>query len=113
MLTVFLVLLVLLAAFLVRLWFATTALQTGTTGTVAFLGWHEELTTDSAFVIIALTAGGARWHLARDLLTGEPHRPRRLRPRWTTSYLTNPLAGAALATVFRSSSWTSAVSHVC
>lgn len=101
MLTVVLVaLLVLLAAFLVRLWFAATALQTGTTGTVVFLGWHEKFTTDSAFVIIALTGGalGGTLHgissLAKHIAHGDFDR------RWTTWYLTNPLAGAALATVF-------------
>jgi len=93
-------LLILLGAYLVQLWYAATALQTATTGTMEFFGWHLRFTTDSAFVIIALTGGalGGTLHaissLAKHIAHGDFDRRR------TTWYLTNPLVGAALATVF-------------
>jgi IPT/TIG domain len=97
---VLVLLLVFLFTFLVQLWFATTALQSGTTGTVEFLGQHQPFTTDSAFVMIALSGGalGGTLHAISSLAKHIAHGD--FDWRWTTWYLTNPLAGAALATIF-------------
>lgn len=92
--------LALLLIFLVPFLAAADAALDGTSGRVAFLGLNGSLTRSSAFVVLSL-AGGAVGGALHGIASLAAHVAQAdYGPDWSLWYLTNPLVGAALATIF-------------
>jgi hypothetical protein len=92
--------LALLLVFLVPFLAAADAADGGASIPVNFLGLSGSFTAFSAFIVLSLAAGavGGALHgiasLTAHVAEGD------FEPRWALWYLTNPLVGAALATIF-------------